>query len=395
MTRPQFTRVDPVRLRTGFGVKWGSLADGTIGAWVADMDFGIPPAVRDRMIETVEREDFGYPFWTGEDQVIDAFQERMSSRYQWVPTEGRTRVFTDLIQILQVAVEHATAPGDGIALHVPTYPPFLASIIRSGRHIIPIPMCDDGTGWCFHSHGLAETLRRRNCRMLVLANPHNPTGRVFSRTELGALASVADQLDLTVFADEIHADLSYPPHVHVPFASLDETVARRTITATSATKAFNLAAVRCAVAHIGPAVVKARLDAAPLDYFGQPSILSRVATVAAWRESGTWLAELMEHLTGNRDLVVEWARSVLGARACRTPEATYLAWLDLTNRPLGPRPAERIERAAGVKLSDGSEFSDGTDVDTSSFVRLNFATSPDILRQMLTRISDYAVVGTY
>jgi cystathionine beta-lyase len=285
-------------------------------------------------------------------------------------------------------IEHATEPGDGIALHVPTYPPFLASIIRSGRHVIPIPMRNDGAGWGFHLDGLAETLRRRNCRLLVLVNPHNPTGRVFSRRELGELANVAEQLDLTVLADEIHADLAYPSFGHIPFASLDESVARRTITATSATKAFNLAAIRCAVAHIGPDSVRARLDAAPLDYFGQPSILSRVATVAAWRDSDAWLTELMEYLGANRELVAEWASSVLGAGACRPPEATYLAWLDLTNRPLGAQAAERIERAAKVKLSDGAEFSHGTDVDTSSFVRLNFATSPDNLRQILTRVGE-------
>jgi cysteine-S-conjugate beta-lyase len=371
----RFTRIDPARLRSGFGVKWGSLPGGTIGAWVADMDFGIPPAVRDRMIETVERGDFGYPVWTGEDPVIAAFQDRMSTRHQWGPAEGRTRVFSDLIQVLQVMIEHATEPGDGIALHVPTYAPFLAAIARSGRHIIPIPMRDNATGWRFSDPDLAGALRRGSCRMLVLVNPHNPTGRVFTREELGEVADLADRLDLTVLADEIHADLIYRPFKHIPFASLGDAVARRTITATSATKAFNLAAIRCAVAHIGPDSVRARLDAAPLDYFGQPSILSRVATVSAWRESDAWLAELMECLAANRDTVVQWAQS-----ACHTPEATYLAWLK------SARPAERIERAAKVKLSEGAEFSHGTDVDTSSFVRLNFATSPDNLRQILTRL---------
>lgn len=387
MTGRQFSRIDPARLRAGSGVKWGSLPADTIGAWVADMDFGIPPVVRDHIVETTERGDFGYPFWAGEDPVIAAFRERMATRYHWTPGGGRTRIFADLIQTLQVMIEHTTAPGDGIAIHVPTYPPFLASIARSGRRIIPVPMIDDGTGWQFGTDGLAETLRRQNCRLFVLVNPHNPTGRVFSRAELTHIAEVAGELDLVVLSDEIHADLTYLPYKHIPFAALDETVAGRTITVTSATKAFNIAAMRCAVAHIGPEDVRARLDDAPLDYFGQPGILSRVATVAAWRRGDSWLDDLMVRLTENRALITGWARSLFGEKAFRLPQATYLAWFDLAGTPWGARPAGHIEQIAKVKLSEGSEFSEGTAVDTSSFARLNFATSADNLREILARIS--------
>ncbi len=363
-----FDRVDPDRLRSGFGVKWGSLPPGTLGAWVADMDFGIPPVVRDRVLEVVERGDLGYPFWTGEDPVVAAFQDRMASRFGWAPTEGRTRVFTDLIQVLQVMIETTTEPGDGVAIHVPTYPPFLASIVRAGRRVVPIPMFDNGSRWGFDVTGL------RDCRLLVLVNPHNPTGRVFTRAELEALAGAGD---MVVLADEIHADLTYPSFVHTPFASLGPDVARRTVTATSATKAFNLAAMRCAVAHIGPDEVKAKLDAAPLDIFGQPGILGRAATVAAWREGDAWLAGLMDRLTENRRMVTEWAPGPF-----HPPEATYLAWLRLGV------DAAAIEHRARVKLSPGAEFSAPTTVDTREFVRLNMATSPDILREILDRLQE-------
>jgi cystathionine beta-lyase len=215
-----FTSVDHARLRSGYGVKWGSLPEDTIGAWVADMDFGIPPAVRARIIECAEREDFGYPHWEGEDPVIDTFHHYMERRHGWSPAPGRARVFTDLLQILQVMIEHSTAPGDGIALHVPNYPPFLASIARSQRRIVPIPMRHHEHGWGFDTEDLAQRLSESGCRMLVLTNPHNPTGRVFDRGELTALAGVAEKLDLVVVSDEIHADLLYPSHHHIPFASL-------------------------------------------------------------------------------------------------------------------------------------------------------------------------------
>ncbi|MET7400496.1 aminotransferase class I/II-fold pyridoxal phosphate-dependent enzyme [Dactylosporangium sp. NPDC005572] len=363
-------------LGEGHGVKWGSLPAGTLGAWVADMDLGIAPPIKRRLLETVQREDFGYPFWTGADPVLREFSAWTGSQHGWEPDPGRSRVFTDLLQILQVVVEHTTAPGDGVAIHVPAYPPFLASIARAGRRIVPIPMVHNGQRWTFDTDGLASRLA--GCRLLVLVNPHNPTGRVFDAAELDALAAAADRHDLVVLSDEIHADLTYAPHRHVPFATL---APARTVTATSATKAFNIAGLRLAVAHVAPPALRASLDAAPLDVFGTPSILSRVATLAAWQESSAWLDGMRSTLATNRATVTSWAATV--GVPFTPPEATYLAWLR------SPHPAAALERTALVKLSEGAEFSAGTDVDTASFVRLNFATTPKILHDVLTRLTPW------
>jgi cystathionine beta-lyase len=367
---------DPARLRAGHGVKWGATAPDTIGAWVADMDLGVSPAIRDRLLDLVHREDFGYPFWRGEDPVVAAFEDWMASRHGWTPEPGRARIFTDLLQILQVTIEHTTAPGDGVAIHVPAYPPFLASIARAGRRIVPLPMREDGPRWTFDPERLAERLA--GCRLLVVVNPHNPTGRVFDRAELESLAAVAERLGLVVLADEVHADLTYEPHRHVPFASLDPSVAARTVTATSATKAFNLAALRLAIAHVGPRTLRASLDAQPLDLYGTPSIAGRVATVAAWRESAGWLEQTRARLRANRD-------AVAARLAHRPPEATYLSWIPWG----GTDPAGELERGAKVRLSPGAEFSAGTTVDTAGFVRLNFATTPAVLADMLDRLAGH------
>jgi cystathionine beta-lyase len=229
-------------------------------------------------------------------------------------------------------------------------------------------MVDDGTRWTFDTEGLRQRLA--GCRLLVLVNPHNPTGRVFDRTELAAVAEVAERLDLVVLADEIHADLTYEPHRHLPFASLSPQVAARTVTATSATKAFNLAALRLAVAHVGPDAVWAALDAQPIDLYGTPSIAGRVATVAAWRESAGWLEQTRALLRRNRD-------AVAARLPHHPPEATYLSWI---------RWAGFDAAAARVRLSEGADFSAGTDVPSAGFVRLNFATGPDVLAEMLDRL---------
>jgi bifunctional pyridoxal-dependent enzyme with beta-cystathionase and maltose regulon repressor activities len=359
----------PDRLRAGHGVKWGSLPPGTLGAWVADMDFPLAPVIR-RRLDAVT--DLGYPHWPQGDPVITAFEERMTTRYGWSPAPGRTRVFTDLIQILQVVIEHATRPGDAIAIHVPTYPPFLAAIARAGRRIVPLTVGTDPGGLL------------RDCALLVLVNPQNPTGHVFTRAELQSFASAADAFDLTVLADEIHADLTFAPHAHLPFASLSPA---RTITATSATKAFNIAGVRCALAHIGPPALHERLAALPLDYLGQPGIHGQVATATAWREADPWLAGLMDQLTRNRAQIAAWVATLPWDAHYREPEATYLAWIDCAGGPFGPDPAAYLERHAGVKLSAGADFAQHTEVDTGSWIRLNFATDTETLTEILRRIS--------
>ncbi|MFJ5955243.1 MalY/PatB family protein [Paenarthrobacter sp. NPDC092416] len=387
MSGGQFDTINRERLRGGHGVKWGALQSDVLASWVADMDFGTPPAVRNAISEVVERHDLGYPFWRGEDPVIEAFEARMNSLHGWNPSPGRTRIYTDLIQVLQVMIEHSTAPGDGIAIHVPTYPPFLATIERSGRRIIPLPMVDVGGSWGFDPEGLTGRLRQENCRMLVLVNPQNPTGRVFTAGELASLARTSEELDLVVLSDEIHADLTFDDQRHIPFASLGKDAESRTITATSATKAFNIAGMRCAVAHVGPQSVWDALDSEPLDYFGQPSILSRVATVAAWTQSEPWLAQLKATLSANRQIIRLWTHDLPYEVKHYAPEATYLAWLDLSSAGVDQGdPAADLELRARVRLSQGAEFSQHTAIDTTAFVRINFATSKSNLLDILGRI---------
>lgn len=377
--------LDPARLRAGHGAKWTAVDADVLPAWVADMDIGIPGPVRARLLESIERQDLGYPHWPDGDPVVDAFTDRMRSRYGWQPREGRTRVFSDLIQILQIVIEHTTEPGDPVALHVPNYPPFLAAIHRARRRIVPLPVDRTAHGWELdldRHHTLFATERPR---LFVLVNPHNPTGHTFSAAELRGLAGIATDHDIPVLADEIHADLTHPPHRHLPFAGIDPAVADLTITATSATKAFNLAGTRCAVAHLGHAPTADALDRAPLDYFGTPSVLSRIATVAAWRESDDWHHATTGLLTRNRDRVTAWARThpELGHLP---PEATYLAWIDFARAGLGPDPAATLLRRARVHLSPGAEFTQHTDVTSATHARLNFATTTPNLERILDRL---------
>jgi cystathionine beta-lyase len=361
------------------GVKWSKAAPGVIPAWVADMDFPVAPPVRDAIVSRAGG-DLGYPAWLdrhGSGPLAEVFAERMEQRYGWHPDPDHTRPFTDINQALQVLLHTATRPGDAVALHTPVYHPFLHTLDAMDRPLLAVPMRPDGDSWGFDLDELAARLGRGDCRVLLLVNPHNPTGRAFTAAELAGLADLAERHDLLVISDEIHADLTHDGHRHIPFATL---LPERTITLTSATKAFNLGGIRCSVAHVGVPAVRDALDAWPRHLFGAANLLGVEATVAAWRHGDPWLAEVLGILGRNRRMIAE---RLPGAVGYRPPDATYLAWLDFT--PLVPDedPADLLLREARVMVNSGPMFGPGG----TGFVRLNFATSGPILEEMLGRIA--------
>jgi cystathionine beta-lyase len=377
-----FDGLDLAQLRARPGVKWSRTEPEAIPAWVADMDFPPCPAVADALRELLEVGDLGYPDWLTGTPLRAAFSARMADRFGWQPDPAAVREITDLIQGVQVVLHLATRPGDGVAVHVPAYPPFLASIASMGRRLVPIPMVRRPDGWGFDAGAMDAAVAAGGVRVLLLVNPQNPTGRVFTRAELDEIAEIARRHDLLVVSDEIHADLVYPPHVHVPFAALSDDAARRTVTVTSASKAFNLAGLRSAVMHVGDPDLLALRDAQPADLFGMPNLFGVHAALAAWSPAAQpWLHGLTDHLEANRRRLVEVLAQRLPSAGLIAPEGTYLAWIDVTALALGEQPAAAFRRA-GVRLSPGTDFGPGG----KGFVRLNFATSAQLLEQILERL---------
>ncbi|MFI9554697.1 MalY/PatB family protein [Nonomuraea endophytica] len=350
------------------GLKWSKVAPGVIPAWVADMDLPTAPAVVEALKARAEG-DLGYPTWLDNHQagpMSEAFAERMAAKFGWAPDIGHCRTYSDINQALQVFLQVWTRPGDGVALHTPAYHPFLGTLAGMDRPMRPIQLEPDGDSWRFEVPDL------HGCRVLLLVNPHNPTGRVFTRAELELLAEHAVRHDLLVISDEIHADLVYAPHRHIPFATI---LPDRTVTLTSATKAFNLGGIRCSIAHVGVPEVRKALEEQPPFVYGSAHLFGVEATVAAWRHGDTWLAETLALLDRNRHTLA--ARLPATVRY-RVPEATYLAWLDVGR----PGVADVLEREARVLLNDGAAFGPGGD----DYVRLNFATTEDTVAQILDRI---------
>ncbi|MFD0889689.1 aminotransferase class I/II-fold pyridoxal phosphate-dependent enzyme, partial [Streptosporangium algeriense] len=246
----------------------------------------------------------------------------------------------------------------------------------------PVPIRRRDGDWHLDLDRIADEVRGRHgapCRALFLVNPHNPTGRVFRRDELEVLAELAAEHDLLVISDEAHAELTYDGYRHIPFAAVSEEAAARTVTITSGSKAFNLAGVRCAVAHIGAKEVRDAVDAHRGMLFGQVSALGVDALRAAWTAGDPWLKTVRELLARNRLRVAE--RLPEGV-VYRLPEATYLAWLDCRALDLGDDPSAFFLERARVMLFRGPDFGP----EGRGFARLNFATSPAVLDEMLDRM---------
>jgi bifunctional pyridoxal-dependent enzyme with beta-cystathionase and maltose regulon repressor activities len=246
--------------------------------------------------------------------------------------------------------------------------------------VVPVQLVPAGESWTWDPDALAAAAAE--AKVLLVVNPQNPTGRSFTRAELHQLADVAAAHDLLVVADEIHAELVYDPHVHVPFASLSADTAARTVTLTSATKAYNIAGVRTAVAHVGAAWLRDRWDARPPDLYGLPSTLGVEATIAAWRDCDEWLAALRAHLRAQRDHLVQRLAGLPGV-SMRVPDAGYLAWLDCRDAALPDDPAAYFREHAGLELAPGPDY----DPAAEGWVRLNFATSRAVLDEILDRIA--------
>jgi cysteine-S-conjugate beta-lyase len=376
-----FDDLDPRQLRRRLSAKWQRHGERVLPAWVAEMDYPIAPAIRAVLERALELDDFGYPALEHEPLVPQAFAARMAGRFRWQARADRVEVLSDVVQGLYLALLAFSAPGDGVLIQTPIYPPFLSSVSDTGRRLVESPLVDTGDRFGIDFDQLRAAAK--DVRVLMLCHPHNPTGRVFTRAELEGLAALALARDWIVLSDEIHADLTHPGSSFIPFASLGPEVAERTVTFSSATKAFNIAGLRCAVAHFGTLALKQRFNAVlPLHVRGGIGILAGHATVAAWQSCDGWLESVRSLLDTQRRRLVSALSERLPEVRVHLPDATYLAWLDLRALGLTPSPVEFLLERAGVALAAGAAFGPGFE----QHARLNFATSPALLEQIIERI---------
>jgi cystathionine beta-lyase len=371
--------IDIERLQRLSGAKWNWFDDDVLPAWVADMDFPTAPAVIDALRDMVKASDLGYNAVSFDSSVARAWADWSERRYAWRPDVEAVRTFSSSLQPIAAALAAGTREGDGVVLFTPVYPPFFGMIEKAGRRVVEYPL--EPEDWRIE-HDVLAGLVDESTSAVLLCNPHNPTGRVFDRGELAAVAAVAHEHDLLVISDEIWQDLVYPGSSHVPFASLGADEQARTVTVTSASKSFSLGGLCCAVAHVGRQQIGDYIDALPPHLLGMVNALGATAAIAAWTGGGSWLHATLDALHSNRDHLAHRLTDELPQVRFAIPEATYLAWLDFRETGFGEDPAVHIAKAARVGLSCGPDFGSGG----AGYARLNFATTREILDEIVDRI---------
>jgi cysteine-S-conjugate beta-lyase len=361
--------------------KWRHYPDDVIPSWVAEMDFPVAEPVRRAVIAAAERDDFGYPSsieHTGFGDVVAGWADRS---YGWKVDPAHVSVMPDVVRALMVSLQVLTAPGDGVVIQPPVYPPFFTVIKETGRKLVENPLAFRNGRYEVDLEGLDAALAGAGA--LILCNPQNPTGRAFRRTELEAIAELAIRHDVAVISDEVHSPLTLPGAQHTVFATLGEEVEARTMTVTAASKAWNFGGLKCGFAVAGTAAMADKLSGLGHLAIGGASILGIEATVAAFTEGGPWMDEVVRYLDGNRRLLRELLSRHLPEIGYAMPEATYLAWLDCRKLDLQPDPQTFFLEQARVAFSAGPNF--GTQGE--GFVRFNYGTSRAIVTEIVERMA--------
>jgi cystathionine beta-lyase len=383
ITPLQALPIDELRQRSI--TKWCTYAPEILPLFVAETDFALAEPITRTLRRAVELGDTGY---TPPDPGIrNAFAGFAQRRFGWTVDPAKVRTTCDVMMGVVELLRQVTEPGDRVVITPPVYPPFYDCIPEAGAVVERVPLAETGDGWGLDLLGIEAALAG-GARAVLLCNPHNPTGTAHSKQSLAALAELAATFGAAVISDEIHAPLVHPGAVFTPFLDASPAAARIGYAVTSASKAFNLAGLKCALmitAGDEPARVVRSL---PDEVEWRTGLFGALAGVAAFSpESDEWLDALLAALDENRRLLADLlAEHVPGARY-RIPDAGFLAWVDLADLGWGENPAAKILRDAKVALHFGPHFGD----EGRGHVRINIGCSPEVLREAVERIG--ALIG--
>lgn len=367
----------PVDRRGTASVKWDKYGNrDVIPMWVADMDFTCAPAIVEALHRRVDHGIFGYS--NPPAGLVDTTIAHLESEYGWTVEPDWIVWLPGLVVGLNVVCRAFGREGADVLTAVPVYPPFLSAPVNGARNAVRVQMIESNGIWRWDMLALERAITPSS-RLLLLCNPHNPVGRVFSRDELQAIADVCVRHNLVLCADEIHSGLILDTDKrHIPVATLGEDIAQRTVTLMSASKTFNLPALGCAYAIAANPELRNKLRKAMAGIVHHVGLMGYIATQAAYCDGKPWQSALLGYLRGNRDLVERSVGAMPGLRIWHA-EATYLSWIDA--RALNTQDPVKLFADAGVGLYDGALFG------APGFLRLNFACPRATLEKALERMA--------
>lgn len=380
-SRLPFEVPDIPELRRRGSAKWTAFPE-SIGAFVAEMDFGMAPPIQEVLLDSIRRGRTGYTPQAWTDELTAATAAWAAKHYDWVVPEERIRPVADVLTGLELTLRYFSDPAKPIIVPTPAYMPFLTARQRWGRDVIEVPSPVVDGRYELDLDGIAAAFAA-GADVLLLCNPWNPVGRVLTRDELLAVSEVVDTAGGRVFADEIHAPVVFGEARHIPYASISEVAAGHTITATSASKAFNLPGLKCA-----QLILSNDADAEHLDRVGSAAThgaagLGVQANTAAYTDGEPWLDAVLTYLDDSRTRLGRQLAERLPQVGYRMPEGTYIAWLDVRALDLGEKPADALRERAGVALTDGTACG----VAGAGHVRMILATPQPVLDEIVDRLA--------
>ncbi|WP_324650079.1 MalY/PatB family protein [Georgenia sp. H159] len=373
------------QLRAAGSTKWTMFPD-AIGAFIAEMDFGVPPAVAEVVRRAADTQAMGYLPGADRAEARRATAQWLGRSFDWHVPQDNVHLLPDVLSAMRIAIQRFTPPGSPVIVPTPAYMPFLTVVPAVDREVVEVPSLLDDDGRYHLDLDAIDAAFAAGAGLLVLCNPWNPVGRVLSREELSAVADVVDRHGGRVFADEIHAPLVLDDVPHLPYAALDARTAGHTITAVAASKGWNIPGLKCGQMVLSNDDDVAAFAPYAADAGDTVGLLGGRAAVAAYDESQDWLGDVVDYLRGNRDLLTEMVADI-PALGLSPVEGTYIAWLDCRELDLPGGPAQFFRREAGVALTDGTHCGEAGE----GFARLIFAMPRPILRRALEQMREAVV----
>ena len=351
--------------------------------WVADMDFPAPQIVIDRLQQRVAHGIFGYEIKT--DGYFDAFIDWYARRHQWFIDRTHIEICPGALTAVSILINQHSEKGDGIILQSPVFFEFRQVINSNGRRIIKNPLRFEDGRYQVDFADLATKAANPKTKILILCNPHNPIGRVWTREELTQIGAICQEHNVLIIADEIHGDITYPPHRYTPLASISEELAQISFTCLSPAKTFNIAGMVDAVTIIPNEAHRAQFrDFAHRYQINRTNVFASTAVEAAYRQGEPWLDELLAYLQTNIDFLRAYLQENIPQVRLVEPDGTYLVWLNFAELGLDAKALEQfLAREAKIALSPGYWFGR----EGAGFVRMNIACPRAILQEALTRLA--------
>ncbi len=351
--------------------------------WVADMDFKGAPVIVEAVKARAEHGIYGY---TGISQKYrESIEKWMLNRHQWEIQPEWISVITGIVPALNLLMQAFAQPGDQVVIQPPVYYPFFNAIRNNGQTALHNTLIDRNGYYEIDFEDLEIKLADPKTTVMILCSPHNPVGRVWTEGELRQIAERCLANDVLLISDEIHHDLVFALHRHIPTASLSAEIAANTITCTAPSKTFNLAGLQSSNIIISDEKKRRRFQQA-LDRNGVFAInpFADVATIAAYEEGGPWVDALLDYLSGNLDLVESYIQDQLAPLSMKRPEGTYLAWIDCRQLGMDRLELQKFtEEKAGVVMNQGHVFGETG----AGFQRLNVACPRSLLAEGLDKIA--------